>query len=44
MWADRSLESVEDEVLGALSKDERASLHRLLSQAPGGASEAVPRS
>jgi DNA-binding MarR family transcriptional regulator len=31
--ADRALESVEDEVLGALSADERAMLHRLLLRA-----------
>jgi len=31
--ADRALESVEDDVLGALSADERAILHRLLLRA-----------
>jgi len=31
--ADRALESVEDEILGALSRDERATLHCLLSRA-----------
>jgi DNA-binding MarR family transcriptional regulator len=31
--ADRALESVEDEVLGALTADERATLHRLLLRA-----------
>jgi DNA-binding MarR family transcriptional regulator len=31
--ADRALESVEDEVLGALSREERATLHRLLVRA-----------
>jgi DNA-binding MarR family transcriptional regulator len=38
--ADRALESVEDEVLGALSRDERARLHRLLSLAMEGAPRA----
>jgi DNA-binding MarR family transcriptional regulator len=31
--ADRALESVEDDVLGALSADERATFHRLLQRA-----------
>ena len=31
--ADRALESIEDDVLGALTLDERALLHRLLSRA-----------
>jgi DNA-binding MarR family transcriptional regulator len=31
--ADRALESVEDEVLGALSAEERATLRRLLARA-----------
>jgi DNA-binding MarR family transcriptional regulator len=31
--AERALESVEDEVLSALSRDERATLHSLLAQA-----------
>src|SRR5918911_4479680 len=34
--ADRALESVEDEVLGALSYEERATLHRLLLRAVEG--------
>jgi DNA-binding MarR family transcriptional regulator len=46
--ADRALESVEDEVLGALSRDERATLHGLLSRALEGetrrATEPVARS
>ena len=46
--ADRALESVEDEVLGALSRDERATLHGLLSRALEGetrhAAEPVARS
>jgi MarR family transcriptional regulator, temperature-dependent positive regulator of motility len=35
--ADHALESVEDDVLGALSKEERATLHRLLLRAASGA-------
>src|ERR1051326_6547825 len=35
--ADRALESVEDEVLGCLSDDDRATLHRLLRSAIQGA-------
>jgi DNA-binding MarR family transcriptional regulator len=34
--ADRALETVEDQVLGALSEDERATLHGLLVRAVGG--------
>jgi len=34
--ADRALESVEDEVLGCLSQDDRATLHRLLLRAMQG--------
>jgi DNA-binding MarR family transcriptional regulator len=39
--ADRALESVEDEVLGALSPAERATLHRLLTHAMEGAPRAA---
>jgi DNA-binding MarR family transcriptional regulator len=39
--ADRSLESVEDEVPGAPSHDERASVHRLLLRALDGAARPV---
>jgi hypothetical protein len=41
MRADRSLESVEDQVRGALSKYQRTSLHRLLSQALDGTARPV---
>jgi len=39
--ADRALESVEDEVLGCLSADDRATLHRLLLRAVQGAPRAA---
>ena len=39
--ADRALESVEDDVLGGLSRDERATLHSLLLRAVEGATRAA---
>ena len=41
--ADRALESIEDDVLGALTLDERALLHRLLSRALEGSAAATGR-
>jgi DNA-binding MarR family transcriptional regulator len=42
--ADHALESVEDEVLGALTPEERATLRRLLSRALEGERQPAPAS